>query len=387
MSPLSHFSRTTAACVLALALAAAPSLSGCAAMLSVGNPSAAMKVAEGAGLGVVVRRAEAAMETATQVDRLMASPIGGKAEWPKDLLIRQADAQKLLLSASKAGTYLNQPADVMPVEVWAYLLPRLEAEEGDHPSVLARVDPELAEHHDKILEKYESYVSLREAAARTQDAFDAEKDGLDEKAKVVRNATIEKNEADVDAAEAAFDAAKTAFIDEARTAAAKASPAVRDEVGPVIARLREAVSDADTANGAAMVRYPLAVPSLVGDAQHQAGIFLADVIEEKSGKRPDVQGVKPTVVFEGSTPTIGINGLTAEHLGKLDVGEVTSETAKRTTEWLSKATTLMVWAPSTSTALSYQADVLDGILEGFEASGWTRPADLEIVARVCEEGE
>lgn len=387
MSLLSHFSRSTAAYVLALALAATPGLSGCAAMLSIGNPSAAVKVAEGAHLGVVVRRAEAAMETATQIDRLLASPIGGKAKWPEKLLINQADAQKLLLSASKSGLYANQPADVMPVEVWAHLLPRLEAEQGDHPSLLAKVAPELADHHRKILEKYERYVSLREAAARAQDAFDEEKDGLDEKAKAVRKAALDKNEADVDAAEAAFDTAKTAFVDLARTTAAKTSPTVRDQIGPVVARLREAVSDADTANGAALVRYPLAVPSLMGDAQHQAGIFLADVIEEKSGKRPDVQGVKPTVVFEGSTPKIGINGLTSEHLGKLDIGEVSSETAKRTTQWLRKATTLMVWAPSTSAALSYQADVLDAILDGFETSGWTRLADLEIVARECEEGE
>jgi hypothetical protein len=33
------------------------------------------------------------------------------------------------------------------------------------------------------------------------------------------------------------------------------------------------------------------------------------------------------------------------------------------------------------------APVLDAMLDGFEASGWTRPADLEIQARECEEVE
>ncbi len=357
-------------------------------MLSIGNPSAAVKVAEGAHLGVVVRRAEAAVETATEVDRLLiVTPVGGKAKWPEKVLITQAEAQKILLSASKSGTYVNQPADIMPVEVWARLLPKLKAEQGDHPSLLAHIDPGIAAQYAKIIEKYENYSSLRESAARAQEELDKQEDSLDDLAKAVLEAKIEKIEADADEAESAFDEAKTAFVESAKTGAAKASPTVRDEVGPVLIRLREAVSDADTANGAALVRYPLAVSSLVGDAQLQASIILADVIEEKSGKRPDMRGVRPTVEFEGVTPKIGINGLTSEHLGKLDLAEVSSETVRRTTEWLNKATTLMVWAPSTSTALSYQADVLEALLEGFEESGWTRPAELEIEARECEEAE
>ena len=66
---------------LALTTVGLPCLPGCAAMLSVGNPAAAVKVAEGAGLGVVVRRAEAAVSTATEVDRLLIiTPIGGDAK-------------------------------------------------------------------------------------------------------------------------------------------------------------------------------------------------------------------------------------------------------------------------------------------------------------------
>ncbi|MFW5739762.1 MAG: hypothetical protein ACOC1F_05290 [Myxococcota bacterium] len=95
-------------------------------------------------------------------------------------------------------------------------------------------------------------------------------------------------------------------------------------------------------------------------------------IEEKCGKRPDLNAVRPTIELDGMTPKIGINGLTAEHLGKLDMEEVTSETARRTAEWLSKASTLMVWAPSTSSALSFQAAVLDAIVDGFERGGVPR---------------
>lgn len=60
---------------------------------------------------------------------------------------------------------------------------------------------------------------------------------------------------------------------------------------------------------------------------------------------------------------------------------------RRTTEWLNKATSLMVWAPSTSTALSHHADVLDALLAALEESAWTRPAELEIEAPECEEEE
>jgi hypothetical protein len=303
------------------------------------------------------------------------------------VLITQPQAQKILLEASKSGIYQNQPADIMAVEVWAKLLPELNANGGEHPSLLARIHPELDEHYAAVVEKRAAFVTAREEATRAQEKLDKEEDKLDHAAKNAAKARLEVLEAKADAANAAFEDAKDAFIPEAKAIAAKVGAPVRDETGPIIVRFREAVADADTANGAAMVRYPLAVTSLVGDAQKQAAVFLADIIEEKSGKRPTLDGVTPTVSLDGITPEIGINGLSSKHLGKLNVADVTQEAVKRTGEWVTKAASLMVWAPSTSAALSYQADVLDAILEGYEEAGWTRSSNLEIEPKDGEEAE
>jgi len=371
---------------LGFALAGAPWMSGCAAMISIGNPAAAVRVAEGAGLGVVVRRAEAAVETATEVDRLLIiTPVGGAANWPDRLKITKAKAQEMLAVTSKSGLYAGQEADVMEVEVWARLLPELKADEGKHPSLLAQVSPALADDYADIIAKYKAYVTEREKVTaaevkleQEEKALSEQKKELSEADKTSREAEIEKLDKAADEAETIFDDAKKAFVDKAKAAAAQVDPAVRNETGPILTFLREAVADADKANGAAMAGYPIAATGLIGDTQTQTSIFLADVVEEESGKRPTMKGVQPSVEFDGFTPTIGINGLTSEHLGKLGVGDVTSKTISRTTDWVGKATTLMVWAPSTSTALSYQADVLEAILDAYEQAGWTRPEEIDV---------
>ena len=378
--------RKLSALTIGFALFGVPSMSGCAAMLSVGNPAAAVRVAEGARLGVVVRRAEAAIATATEVDRLLIiTPVGGDAQWPDKLKINKAKAQEMLTAVSKTSVYTGQEADVMEVEVWARLLPELKADEGKNPSLLAQVSPALADDYADVIAKYKAYVAEREKVTAAEKKLEREEAKLGEQDKelseadkAAREAEIEKLDKAADEAETVFDDAKSAFIDKAKAAAAQVDPTVRDETGPVLALLREAVSDADKANGAAMAGYPIAATGLVGDTQTQTTIFLADVIEEESGKRPTMKGIQPSVEFDGLTPKIGINGLTSEHLGKLSVGDVTSKTISRTTDWVGKASTLMVWAPSTSTALSYQADVLEAILDAYEDAGWTRPDEIDV---------
>jgi hypothetical protein len=356
-------------------------------MLSVGRPSTALKAVEGAGLGVVVRRAEASSEVAAHVDRLLVeTPVGKDASWPAQLLITREGADRILTEASKSGTYANQPAEVMPVEVWARVLSEATSSEGEHASLMKRISTEMAVEYADVAKKNEAFLSRREAATKAEEDLDQRKGALAETELASEKAKVDRMDEQADAAEKAFEEAKAAFVEKVRTCAGKVPKDVRDETGKVLVRLREAVEDADKAIGAALVRYPLAAPSLLGDAQTQAKVFLADVIEEKSGKRPDTSSIQPSIELDGLTPKIGINGLTSKELGSLNMGEVTSETAARTSAWVSKALTLMAWAPSTASTLGYQASVLDAILDGFEEAGWQRPEDLEIEGKAVEEG-
>lgn len=386
MLSFSRLWRCPAVSVLLVSLAVFPSLTGCAAMMSVGRPATALKAVEGAGLGVVVRRAEASSEVAAHVDRLLVeTPVGREAGWTAGLLITREGAERILTDVSKSGVYTNQPAEIMPVEVWARVLSEATAAEGQHASLLKRISTEMAAEYADVAKKNQAFLSHREAAKKAEEDLDQRKGALAETELASEKAKVDRMDEEADAAEKAFEEAKAAFVDKVRTCAAKVPKDVRDETGKVLVRLREAVEDADKAVGAALVRYPLAAPSLLGDAQTQAKVFLADVIEEKSGKRPDTSSIQPSIELEGLTPKIGIGGLTSKELGSLDVGEVTSETVARTSAWVSKALTLMVWAPSTAAKLQYQASVLDAILDGFEEAGWQRPDDLEVEAKAVEE--
>ncbi len=386
MLSFSRLWRSPAVSLLLVSLAVSPSLTGCAAMMSVGRPSTALKAVEGAGLGVVVRRAQASSEVAAHVDRLLVeTPVGKDADWPARLLITREGAERILTEASKSGTYANQPAEVMPVEAWARVLSEATSSEGEHASLMKRISTEMAVEYADVAKKNRAFLSRREAATKAEEDLDQRKGALAETELASEKAKVDRMDEEADAAEEAFQEAKAAFVEKVRTCAGKVPKDVRDETGKVLVRLREAVEDADKAIGAALVRYPLAAPSLLGDAQTQAKVFLADVIEEKSGKRPDTSSIQPSIELDGLTPKIGISGLSSKELGSLDVGEVTSETAARTSAWVGKALTLMAWAPSTASTLSYQASVLDAILDGFEKAGWQRPEDLEIEAKAVEE--
>ena len=71
-----------------------------------------------------------------------------------------------------------------------------------------------------------------------------------------------------------------------RTPPQKAPASARDAVGPVLVNLRQAVDDASIADGAAAVRYPLALTSLPDSVLEVVPVIVADIVEEQTGKRP-----------------------------------------------------------------------------------------------------
>jgi hypothetical protein len=189
---------------------------------------------------------------------------------------------------------------------------------------------------------------------------------------------IRQLEKQVDALETEANKLAKAFIPKAKSAAQKAPAEVRDRVGPALVNLRQAVDDANIANGAAAVRYPMAVSSILDSAQQMAKVYVADVIEEKTGKRPATAGLQPGVTMEGGKVGVTLNGLSQSDMGKLNVGEVTSEVASRTTKWVKRVTTLMGTISTTKEVLNLEDDVLGALIDGFKAAGWAPPPPATI---------
>jgi hypothetical protein len=161
-----------------------------------------------------------------------------------------------------------------------------------------------------------------------------------------------------------------------RAAAAKVPAAVRDRYTVALVNLRKAVSDADTANGCAVIRYTTLAPRYVTNPVAFKDPLLAaaranasDFIFEKTGKRLKLDGKKAEVKFENGKVVFSIDGLSPEDLGSLDVGEVITETVSRTEHFAGEALSLLGTTSSTNSELDFEGATLDAILGGFHESG------------------
>lgn len=241
-----------------------------------------------------------------------------------------------------------------------------------YPSLLAAIDKDLGVAWAEITEKKKAMGELKTQIATEEAAIDQK--GVSDSDKKTHKKTIDGLEKQVSKIEKETDKLADAFIPKAKTAAAKASPEVREHFGAVLVNLRQAVDDAKTSNGAAAVRYPMAATTLLDSAKQMAAVYAADVIEEKTGKRPNTSGLQPGVTMEGGKVAITINGLSQSDMGKLSVGDVTSEVASRTTKWVGRALGLLGTISSTSDMLAFENDVLGSLIDGFKSAGWAPPA-------------
>ena len=202
--------------------------------------------------------------------------------------------------------------------------------------------------------------------------------GVSDADKKANKKTIDGLEKQISTLEKEADKLAEAFIPKAKAAASKAGPEVREKFGAVVVNLRQAVDDAKTSNGAAAVRYPMAATTLIDSTKAMAAVYVADVIEEKTGKRPSTQGLQPGVTMEGGKVAITLNGLSASDMGKIPMGELTTEVALRTTRWVARAVGLLGTISATKDMLKFEDDVLAALVDGFKASGWTPPAAATI---------
>ena len=141
------------------------------------------------------------------------------------------------------------------------------------------------------------------------------------------------------------------------------------------------MEDAEIADGAAAVRYPLAAPSILSSLKAMVPVIVADIVEEQTGKRPVLTKLSPDVKLDGTSVSVTLNGLEPGDIGKLKMGELVTQTVERSTKWVVHTATLIGSIASTKDQLSFQADVLDAVLGGFSAGGWKSMVAAQIPAQ------
>jgi hypothetical protein len=352
-------------------------MTGCGALSAMANPKVAWAIQDPAPMSVVVRRADAAEATAKQVDRILtATAASPDADWLKTVGPKPEDAAGEVKAIKSEPMYAKSHARVVPAEVWARTLGDIQSTGGSSPNLLAMISSDLGDAYSAIQAKTAEIADLNaqieqeKAAKDAKDATDADKKEHDK--------NIDDLKKQVSKLEDEVDPLKKKFLDAAKTAAGKASADTRKAVGPVLVNLRQAVDDASIADGAAAVRYPLALKSLPDSVVEVVPVIVADIVEEQTGNRPIMNGFKPDVKLDGMDVKLTLNGLGPDDLGKLSLGDLTTETISRTKKWVIHAVTLIAAVSSTKDALSFEQDTLDALLDGFTASGWTKTAAATI---------
>ncbi len=352
-------------------------MTGCGALGAMANPKVAWAIQDPAPMSVVVRRADAAEATAKQVDRILtATPASPDADWLQKVGPKQEDAAGEVKAITTEPMYARSHARVVPAEVWARILGDIQSTGGSSPNLLAMISSDLGDTYATIQAKtadiadLEAQIEQEKAARDAKDATDADKKEHDE--------NIDHLKKRVSDLEDEVDPLRKKFLEAAKDAAQKATASTRDAVGPALVNLRQAVEDASIADGAAAVRYPLALKTLPDSVMEIVPVIVADIVEEQTGKRPSMNGLKPDVKLDGTDVKLTLNGLSQDDLGTMSMGDLTTEAISRTKKWVGHALTIIAAVSSTKEALSFEEDTLDALLDGFTANGWKRTAAATI---------
>jgi len=358
------------------------SLTGCGFFKGLTNPDVAWAMGESTTMSVIVRRTELAAGIADEVDRLVVeTPVDEAAQ--KALELKRADLEKRLATAATAPTYGGQPLRVVPAEAWFPTLASACAQDDGHDTLVGILEGDVEERLGEVLAQGKKIAKLQGAIEKAETKRDEE--GASDAARKAADETIAELETEIDELEASYEPQVDELLAAVREQAGKVPDKAKERMAPIVLNLLEAVEDARIANDAAMVRYPMAMPSLTTDLQQAATRFVADVIEEKTGHRPSTKGIAPDITLEGTDVKLGLNGVPAEALGDLDMGELVSEVGERTQAYAGRAFTLLADASETEERLSFQADLLaawrDGLGIGPGVPGHVDITDVEVVAK------
>lgn len=350
---------------LGLALSAT---TGCSLLSAAGNTKVLWAINEPAPMYVVVRRADIAAVTTKEVDRLLtATPTGADSTWMAQVGPDPKVAAGEMKAVSQDPLYASSHARVLAAEVWIRTLPAVQSTGGDKPNLLAAIDPSLGDSYASIMAKKQEIATLEAKVDEEKAAAGA--DGVSAEDKKAHNDAADKAKADESKAKDEVDPLAKKFLASVKDTAAKVPADQQAKFAPAVANLLQALDDADLANSAAAVRYPLAFPKspgkLMDEVKAAVPYIVADIIEEKTGVRPSFTKLDVQVTLAGGTVTVVLNGIGPNEMGQLNMADVTKETISRTTKWVAHATTLLGSVASTKEALSFEHDVLAGLQAGF----------------------
>lgn len=343
---------------------------GCGALSALTNPKAAWAFDEPAPMGVVVRRAELAHATADQVERLMGKTgVNDESEWIAETSLKKEDAEAILASTGKNDTYGSASAKgaklrVTVAEAYVARFSTICSDEDQHPSLLAMTSP-------KLQTSYEDIAKLQDEIAKVETKIhDIDKELENEKTPEGKKSELEKQkeqlEEQIDKIEDSYDPKVETFVALVREEAGKLPEDKKKSIGIAVVNLRRAVEEAKNNNSVALLRYPMAIPSLQNELEPSAKRVVADVIEEKVGKRPDMSGLKPEVKMENGDIKLTLNGLSPSDLLSLSPDEVIEETTLRLGSYVGRVMILIGYADETQRKLDFQASVLDAWIEGMK---------------------
>ena len=345
---------------------------GCGALSAMANPKLAWALNDPAPMDVVVRRVDAAEATGKEVDRLLCStPVDADSDWLTKTAPSPDDSAAEMKALAENPQYKTSAARVVSAEVWAWSLGDITSDAGNSPNLLTLISADLGAKYEEVMAKKREFGAVEGKIAEEKEA--ADKKGVSDSEKADHKKTVDDLKNQASEIEKAVGPLQDAFLKSAKEFAAKATPDVRTKVGVALVNLRQALDDADISNGAAAVRYPLAITSTPGALKSQIPVIVADIVEEQTGHRPMLQGFHPDVSLDGTDVKLTINGMSKDDLGKISIGDLTTETISRATKWVARVATLLAIVSSNKETLSFEEDALDAILDGFKSGGWTRP--------------
>jgi hypothetical protein len=312
---------------------------------------------------VVVRRADAAHTTSQEVERLLTkTPTSTDSAWLAQVGPDPKDAAAELKALTQDPMYMKSKARVVSSEVWIRTLPGIQNDQGDKPNILAAIDPDLGDSYAQIMAKKVEIAGVKALIEQEKTALDDKNITPDDKKE--HQATEDKLEKMVSKSEDEVAPLEKKFLEAAKAASAKAPADIKAKFAPAVANLLQAVDDADIANSAAAVRYPLAIRSILDSAKEMAPIFVADIIEEKTGTRPAGQ-LDVGVTLDGTKVTLSLKGVSPSVLGSINVEDVTTQALDREQKWVTHAIGLLPYIGTTKESLSFEHEVLADLMDGF----------------------
>jgi hypothetical protein len=345
-----------------LAAAVLSSATGCGLLAAAANPGAMWAIQDPASLQVVVRRADSALITAAEVNRLLtATPAGKDTPWVAAVSPDPKEAAAEIKSLKSDPDYAVTQARVVATEVWIRTLQNVGATAGEHPSLLAAIDQSLADSYTAVGLKQAEMASLKAQIETEKQAAGA--DGVSPADKKAHEDQIKALGKQADDADDAVGPLRKKFLGQVKDASLKLSNEDKARYAPAVASLLQALDDADISNSAAALKYPLVIKGLPDAMKKVAPSIAADIVEEQTGVRPNLANVKVSVTISGGSPSVTLDGL--GDVGGLKPADVVKQTTTRSIAWFTHTITLLATISSTKDKINFERETLSQMQSAF----------------------